>query len=251
VTNHDEDERSGGLDVQLAGELIERAITDLGFVRSGQAPAAAAGVAHWRRSGFATWVFQPAATGWYPKKAPQPARPVPVIADPFPGVPVRGRGAQSRANWCWTPIAQGLTPHGLRHSHKTAMVELRTPEILSHERLGHRLDGIGARYSHVTPAMRSALREELTDRWEAALKARAALHPRSPVGVLDELIQGLARKTAVGRSEDRPTEFPQEDVSVLRARPRKRAWPASGWRDLNPRPLRPERSALPSCATPR
>ena len=25
----------------------------------------------------------------------------------------------------------------------------------------------------------------------------------------------------------------------------------SGWRDLNPRPLRPERSALPSCATPR
>src|SRR5262245_37877060 len=27
--------------------------------------------------------------------------------------------------------------------------------------------------------------------------------------------------------------------------------PLSGWRDLNPRPLRPERSALPSCATPR
>src|SRR5690625_670740 len=25
----------------------------------------------------------------------------------------------------------------------------------------------------------------------------------------------------------------------------------SGWRDLNPRPLRPERSALPGCATPR
>src|SRR6185503_17490118 len=25
----------------------------------------------------------------------------------------------------------------------------------------------------------------------------------------------------------------------------------SGWRDSNPRPLRPERSALPSCATPR
>src|ERR1700683_1480193 len=25
----------------------------------------------------------------------------------------------------------------------------------------------------------------------------------------------------------------------------------SGWGDLNPRPLRPERSALPSCATPR
>ncbi len=30
---------------------------------------------------------------------------------------------------------------------------------------------------------------------------------------------------------------------------RKKQW--SGWRDLNPRPLRPERSALPSCATAR
>ena len=33
---------------------------------------------------------------------------------------------------------------------------------------------------------------------------------------------------------------------------RGRGWGrGSGWRDLNPRPLRPERSALPSCATPR
>jgi len=36
-------------------------------------------------------------------------------------------------------------------------------------------------------------------------------------------------------------------ASELRTRPL--TW--SGWRDLNPRPLRPERSALPSCATPR
>ena len=31
------------------------------------------------------------------------------------------------------------------------MAELRIPEVLSHDRLGHRLAGIGAAYSHVTP----------------------------------------------------------------------------------------------------
>lgn len=72
-----------------------------------------------RRSGFATWLFRPAATGWYPEKAPQPARPVPVLAEPWPGVPVRGCGAHGRADACWVPIAPKLTPHGLRHSHRT------------------------------------------------------------------------------------------------------------------------------------
>lgn len=42
------------------------------------ADAAAAGqsgaAAHWRRSEHATWVFDPAVSGWFPKKAPQPAR---------------------------------------------------------------------------------------------------------------------------------------------------------------------------------
>src|SRR3546814_3029366 len=44
------------------------AMTELGYERG-----AATGehAAHHRRSGFATWLFQPAATGWYPPKAPQ------------------------------------------------------------------------------------------------------------------------------------------------------------------------------------
>jgi hypothetical protein len=36
-----------------------------------------------------------------------------------------------------------------------------------------------------------------------------------------------------------------------KAKPKFRLLLWSGWRDLNPRPLRPERSALPSCATAR
>jgi len=38
------------------------------------------------------------------------------------------------------PIARGLTPHGLRHSHRTNMEDLRTETVLMDERLGH-LDG--------------------------------------------------------------------------------------------------------------
>ena len=66
---------------------VEKAIADLGYVRGAGASVLAA---HWRRTGFATWLFQPAVTGWYTKKSPQPARPVPVLAEPWPGVPVRG-----------------------------------------------------------------------------------------------------------------------------------------------------------------
>ena len=51
------------------------AIAELGYV-SGMTGALAP---HWRRGGFATWLFHPAATGRYPGKAPQPARPVPIL----------------------------------------------------------------------------------------------------------------------------------------------------------------------------
>lgn len=80
--------------------------------------------AHRRRNGFATWLFQPAVSGWYPKKAPQEPRPVPVLGDPQPGIPIRGRNSQGRADSCWLPISKGLTPHGLRHTHRTVMEDL-------------------------------------------------------------------------------------------------------------------------------
>jgi hypothetical protein len=115
-------------------------------------------------------------------------------ADPFPGVPVRGRGAQARAEMSWLPIATGLTPHGLKHSHKTLMVGLRTPEVLSHERLGHEMGGIGSVYSHVTSAMRAELCEQLTGLWERALDARLAMSPGSPVPALDGLLRARAAK---------------------------------------------------------
>ncbi|GAA1395473.1 LacI family DNA-binding transcriptional regulator [Catellatospora coxensis] len=165
---------------------VEAAIADLGYVR-GLAGGELA--AHWRRSGFATWLFHPAATGRYPKRAGEAGHPVPILSDPWPGVPARGRGASQRADGCWVPIAERLTPHGTRHSHKTLMDELGTPSQLKDERMGH-LDGsVQARYSHITRTMRDRLMEALTDLWHSALVARHAMSPGSPVAVLDRLLR--------------------------------------------------------------
>ncbi|MFG2114389.1 LacI family DNA-binding transcriptional regulator [Streptomyces sp. NPDC048718] len=165
---------------------VEQAIADLGFVRGGTVSEHAA---HWRRNGSATWLFTPAVSGWYPKKAPQEARPVPLLGEPWPGVPSRGRNATDRADACWLPIAKGLTPHGLRHTHRTMMEDLGTEKVLMDERMGHIDGSVSARYAHVTPGMRRRLMAGLTEQWEAALDARLAMCRRSPVRVLDELLR--------------------------------------------------------------
>jgi hypothetical protein len=162
---------------------VQAAIAELGYVRG--APVAAL-APHQRRNGFATWLFEPAATGRYPGKAPFPARPVPVLADPWPGVPVRGRNAAGRADACWVPIAPGLTPHGLRHTYKTMM---GTPATLMDDQMGHEDGSVQARYAHITSGMTQRLLDGLTDLWLSALDVRGAFSPRSPVAVLDHLLR--------------------------------------------------------------
>ena len=164
---------------------VQGAIEELGYVRGTPAGTLAA---HWRRNGFATWLFQPAATGRYPRKAPLAARPVPVLADPWPGVPVRGRNAAGRADACWLPIAHGLTPHGLRHTYKTLMVELGTPATLMDAQMGHEDGSVQGRYAHITSGMSGRIVDGLTELRMAALDARREFSPRSPVAVLDRLL---------------------------------------------------------------
>lgn len=167
---------------------VEAAMTELGFVRHWRRTEYAD---HWRRNGYRTWVFHPAATGWYPKKAPYPERVVPIIGGPWPGIPARGRNAAQRADSCWTAIARGHTPHGERHSHRTDMEELRTEKVLMDERMGHADGSVSARYSHVTDRMRQRLMGGLTQLWDEALTARYAMHPNSPVEALDRLLRKL------------------------------------------------------------
>lgn len=180
---------------------VLEAVSDLGYIRN-----AASGelAAHWRRSGFATWLFRPATTGRYPGRGSQEERPVPVVAEPWPGIPARGRGASKRAEVCWVPIAPGLTPHGLRHTHKTLMREVGTPPKLMDERMGHEDGSVQSRYDHITPGMRQALMAALTGMWEEALDTRRTMSLGSPVAALDALLKA---RSSCHRSVVRPA-FP-------------------------------------------
>lgn len=112
------------------------------------------------------------------------------MGDPWPGVPVRGRNASERADSCWVPIAQGLTPHGLRQTHRTLMEEMGVPPKLMDDRMGHEDGSVQARYTHITALMRQRLLDSLTEQWDAALDARRCMSPGSPVATLDRLFAG-------------------------------------------------------------
>lgn len=64
-----------------------------------------------------------------------------------------------------TPIAEGMTFHGLRHTHKTWMAEHHTPESLQDYRMGHSPRGVQGRYEHHTPPMIDQLMRDLQQRW--------------------------------------------------------------------------------------
>jgi integrase len=143
---------------------------------------------HQRRSGYAAWIFKPAATGWYPARKPWPVRPVPVTAGPWPGPPVRGRNAHGRAQACWLPILPGATPHSCRHGRETCMDNRGVQKVLRDLVMGHRTAGMEGVYAHVTPQSRAALIAADEADWQSSLAARAAISPRSPVLVLDALL---------------------------------------------------------------
>ncbi|MCX4093618.1 LacI family DNA-binding transcriptional regulator [Nocardia sp. alder85J] len=175
----------------LTRQRVLRAVAELGYTK----PSAGAGAGHWRRSGFYAWLYTPAVSGWYPPRGKNsPARPVPVSAKDFPGVPVRGRNASGRADACWMPIANGMTPHGNRHSHRTLMEELGTPQKLINARIGHEDSSVQSRYTHVTKTMVDKLMDDLTRVWTDALDRRLAMSHRSPVAVLNGLLLERAER---------------------------------------------------------
>jgi integrase len=166
---------------------------------------------HHRRGRYAQRLFRPACDGRYASPEGLPGKTVIVDASAWPGRPVaawpsadpstgptagftppRGRGIRRIAEEvpvaCWLPVKQGLTPHGLRHSHKTWMEEDGISGILQERRLGHEVPGMRGLYTHVSQAMRTELTEALQNRWEDSLRARAAIAPHSPVPLLDQLL---------------------------------------------------------------
>ncbi len=91
----------------------------------------------------------------------------------------------------WLPVKRALTPHGLRHSKKTWMIEDGIPEVLAELSLGHEVPGMRGLYSHVSEQMRQELKDKLQARWEESLRQRFELDSYSPVAALDELLTPL------------------------------------------------------------
>jgi len=166
---------------------------------------------HFRRSNYSERVMRPAADGWHPARngsdARQrmpvlvdlaqswPGRPLPLWPAATPGEPhelPQGRGrprlGEDARVASWLPILADLTPHGLRHGYQTWMDEGGASYVYQSAQMGHEVPGIRGVYSHVSPSMRASLRTHLQAARKDALRQRAALSPRSPVGVLDKLL---------------------------------------------------------------
>jgi integrase len=73
------------------------------------------------------------------------------------------------------PIRPGLTFHGLRHSHKTWLIDDGMPEIAQSRRLGHHLPNrVVETYSHVAADLNQRLLDGLERRWHGAQCAAVA-----------------------------------------------------------------------------
>lgn len=116
---------------------------------------------------------------------------------------------------CWTPLVRGLTPHGLRHGHRTWLDEDGLPEVIKSDRLGHRVPGIRGVYSHISDHMRTELVGALQRRWEQALLERFKLCRTSPIGVLDELLKAHREQDSGVRCS---RTAPQSQLKTLRPR---------------------------------
>jgi hypothetical protein len=72
----------------------------------------------------------------------------------------------------------------------------------------YQIPGIPGTYRHVSPTMRLELTQAMTGAWEAAPDARLAMSPRSPVAVLDALLE----ERAGPETGPRPPGIPQETL---------------------------------------
>jgi len=128
---------------------------------------------------------------------------------------------------CWLPVNDGLTPHGLRHSHKTWMVEDGIPEILAEQRLGHDVPGMRGLYAHASQRMREELLTGPVGPL-GAIAARARQNPsalprsaaRRPAGPIPCRPRECGRgvMTERGREELRPylrDEPPPDDATIV------------------------------------
>lgn len=81
---------------------------------------------------------------------------------------------------------EGMTPHGLRHGHKTALDEHGHPRVAVEERMGHELPGVEGTYSHATLPMERKIAETLQSDWENSLRPDFSHRGYGPVPALEK-----------------------------------------------------------------
>lgn len=95
-------------------------------------------------------------------------RPAPALQLPPPSLAARPDRRRRHGRWPTPPIPPGMHFRDLRHTHKTWLIEDRVPEVVQHQRMGHRFGGVMGTYSHVTCPMIDDLLAALQTRWEQA-----------------------------------------------------------------------------------
>ncbi|MGP4112608.1 tyrosine-type recombinase/integrase [Streptomyces sp. 4N509B] len=84
----------------------------------------------------------------------------------------------------WTPVDERLTFHGLRHSHKTWLIEDGNPDVAQARRLGHTLQNrMDETYSHVAASIDTRLLAGLENRWQRSLTAANDTNPADPLAL--------------------------------------------------------------------
>jgi hypothetical protein len=123
---------------------------------------------------------------------------------PVPMAGMHRARAEQLAECSWAALIPGLTPHGLRHGHQTAMPRDRVPRVLRRDRLGHGPSGdVADHYTHIDNEMIEEMLTRQTQRWQAPVAARARIdqargaEPRSAVPALDEWLAKFRERAQV------------------------------------------------------
>jgi integrase len=95
------------------------------------------------------------------------------------------------------PIRPGLTFHGLRHSHKTWLIDDGMPEIAQARRLGHHLPNrVVETYSHVAADLNQRLLDGLERRWHTTQPAAQADRTAAAAGAAERTTLTSGRAAA-------------------------------------------------------
>jgi integrase len=146
---------------------------------------------HPRRSNYADDFLTPAAEGLHPARNGT-RRPVYVIAEPWPGIPIRKGNWKTRAadvaDGTWPNLIGKFRPHDDRHTHATWLDAADLHKVIQMDRRGHAMPGMDAVYNHITLAMRQRLCDVLEQLWRDAVAQRYKLTPRSAVPLLNQIL---------------------------------------------------------------